>query len=105
MSTQSQKLVEVVSQAEDAPDNRSVQEEDAVEWGWKSPQAAVLAKRHSALVDKKFLKGLSPDEEKELEGIRAIFDQFDAPFYEPIIERLTALVRKLSKENSQSKDK
>ncbi len=105
MSTQSQKLVEVVSQAEDAPNNQSVREEVTVEWGWKSPQAAVLAKRHSALVNKKFLEGLSPNEKKELEDIRAVFDQFDASFYAPIIETLTALAGKLSKENSQSEDR
>ena len=105
MSIQSQKLAEVVSQAEDAPDDQSVQEEVAVEWGWKSPQAAALAERHSILVDKKFLEGLSPDEEKELEDIRAIFDRFDAPFYDPVIERLTVLISELSKGNSQSEDK
>ena len=68
--------------------------------GWNSPQAASLAERHSILIDKKFSQGLSGEEEMELEHIRTIFDEYDAPFYQPIIERLSALAAQLSKEKS-----
>jgi len=68
--------------------------------GWNSPQAASFAERHSVLIDKKFSQGLSHEEEMKLEHIRTIFDEYDAPFYKPIIERLSALAAQLSKEKS-----
>lgn len=60
----------------------------------------VLMARHAALVDKKFLEGLSVSELQELEQIRARMEEFDAPFYEPIIERLTAMLERQTATNS-----
>ena len=74
--------------------------------GWDAPEAASSVERHSILVDKKFREGLSEEEAKELEQVNALLDSYDAPFYEPIIERLRALHEQLTQSSqTQSETK
>ena len=54
-----------------------------------------LIERHSFLVDKKYLEGLLDAETEELNQINKLLDAYDAPFYKPIIERLTDLHEQL----------
>lgn len=64
--------------------------------GWNSPEAASYAERHSRLIDKKFREGLSEEEAQELNQINKIMDEYDAPFYKPIIEKLQAIHEQLT---------
>jgi hypothetical protein len=50
---------------------------------------AVLKKYH-ALVDKKHLDGLEPQEKEEMERLGQEIDKYNAPFYEPILKALSA---------------
>ena len=56
--------------------------------------------KHSFLVDKKFSGGLSANEMAELELASALLDEYDAPFYEPAIKRLTALCEQLANQKN-----
>ena len=68
-------------------------------------EESILIARHGVLVDKKFSKGLSTEEVQELEQIRTRMDELNAPFYEPIIQRLTAIHDRLVLEQSLSQTK
>ena len=49
---------------------------------------AELGERHQALVEKSFLGGLTPQEEREKERLNREIDQDSASFYEPILQEL-----------------
>ena len=48
--------------------------------------------RYRSLVDRKYLNGLSPSEEYELEALTVTLDEMDEPYYEAITERLRTLI-------------
>ncbi len=58
-----------------------------------------LRREHALLVDKKFQRHLSAQEEKRLAQIENSLDQAEAPFYEPIVERLRSQLDKSSGEH------
>ena len=47
-----------------------------------------LYQRHSELVDKKFLHGLTDEERVELDRINAALDEVEREFYAPILDAL-----------------
>jgi hypothetical protein len=51
----------------------------------------VLA-RYRALVDRKYLNGLSPQEKEELDRLQLTLDDMDGPFYDAMIKRLRTLL-------------
>jgi uncharacterized protein YnzC (UPF0291/DUF896 family) len=61
------------------------------EAGYTPAQKAAQTRRnhrHGDLVDKKFLTGLTPEEEAELERLRVETAEYLRPFYAPILERI-----------------
>ncbi len=66
---------------------------------------AALSEKHSILVDKKFSQGLSATEELELDRINQLLDDYEAPFYEPIIEKLRALHEQLTQAGQSQTEK
>jgi len=62
---------------------------------------AHLYRRHGELVDKKFLDGLSAEEENELKAIRVHLDEIDESFYRPMIWQLERYLRELEQELKQ----
>jgi hypothetical protein len=48
--------------------------------------------RYQTLIDRKYVAGLSPSENEELDGLKAALDEIDAPYYDSIITRLRRLV-------------
>ena len=52
--------------------------------------------RYGDLIDKKFSVGLGDGEEKELQKISDFLDAVDALYYEPTIEKLKALGKRLA---------
>lgn len=57
-----------------------------------------LYRRHGELVDKKFLDGLSPEEEQELAEIRRQLDEHEAAFYRPMEAQARAALAALEAE-------
>jgi 3-deoxy-7-phosphoheptulonate synthase len=55
---------------------------------------AEVRAHYQALVQRKYGSGLSPSEEEELVRLGDILDEFDKPYYEKVLARLTALVSK-----------
>lgn len=51
-----------------------------------------VVSRYQALIDRKYLNGLSPSENEELGGLKAALDAMDEPYYDAIIKRLRRLV-------------
>ena len=52
--------------------------------------------RRSAIIDKKFLSGLSVEDQMELARIDAFLDAYEAPFYEPAKRMLQAVHDRLA---------
>ena len=52
-----------------------------------------LRTKYGKLVDQKYTKGLTPEQEGELAAIRAKLDKQDEAFYLPLIKRLTRIKR------------
>jgi len=50
--------------------------------------------KYGALVDKKFLKGLSAKEQSELNDLTRQLSDSEAQFYEPIIQKLQQIINK-----------
>jgi len=50
-----------------------------------------VSKRYHALVDKKYISGLTPTEGEEMERLRKNMEAYDAPFYDHIIESLRVI--------------
>lgn len=48
--------------------------------------------RYRSLIDRKYLNGLSPGEENELEALELTLEEMDQPYYEAIGERLRTLI-------------
>jgi hypothetical protein len=48
--------------------------------------------RYQTLIDRKYEQGLSPNENEELDGLKAALDEMDEPYYGAIIRRLRKLV-------------
>lgn len=51
-------------------------------------RVVIARARYAELVDRRFLTGLSATEERELQQLDLLLDAADAPFYEPIKDRL-----------------
>ena len=68
-------------------------------------EVSVLCARRAGLVDKKFLEGLSTEELLELEQLSKRLDELYAPFYEPIIQCLTDIEKRLATQHSKSRTK
>lgn len=54
-----------------------------------------LSTRHSQLIDKKWLFGLTEEEQKELSQIDEQMEKVEADFYEPILKKLKNEVEKI----------
>lgn len=66
---------------------------------------AELERRHGQLVNKKHSAGLTRAEERELSGVvKRLEDEVDAPFYEPVVERLRGKAGKKSRRNPHEWD-
>lgn len=61
-----------------------------------------FSQRRAALIDKKFSGVLSSEEKAELERLNARLEEFDARFYEPILNRLQAFHAQLLARASHS---
>jgi hypothetical protein len=48
--------------------------------------------RYRSLIDRKYLGGLSPSEQNELEALQVTLEEMDQPYYEAIGERLRTLL-------------
>lgn len=77
------------------------------DWAWALVQAApavrqaieeeavareYVSARYRVLINRKHVKGLSPEEDEELTGLQTTLDDMDEPFYDGIIKRLRTLV-------------
>jgi len=51
-----------------------------------------VVSRYQILIDRKYVDGLSPSENEELEGLKTALDAMDEPYYDAIIKRLRRLV-------------
>lgn len=51
-----------------------------------------VTKRYRALIDRKYISGLSASEHEELDALRLTLEEMDKPYYEAIIERLRNLI-------------
>jgi hypothetical protein len=71
----------------------------------KSNKVDTARERYATLIDKKFLHGLSANEEKELEQINAFLDDQEAHFYEPAKKKLMSLHDQLLAQSSQPRPK
>jgi hypothetical protein len=60
----------------------------------KEQEQRQRVRRYHELVDTLFLKGLTSEEEAEMERLGAEIDAYNAPFYAPIRERLEAVAAK-----------
>ncbi len=69
----------------DVPGLQHVIEEEAV-------ARRYVAARYQTLIDRKYEHGLSPSENEELSGLKAVLDEMDEPYYDAIIKRLGKLV-------------
>jgi hypothetical protein len=58
--------------------------------------------RYGDLVDKKFGASLGVDEERELKELKQTLDRADAPFYEPVKQRLRAELERLEAQRDES---
>lgn len=55
--------------------------------------------RHSALVDKKFLEGLTPEESNELAQINVLLDTSEESYYAPIKDVLATVKASFSEKH------
>ena len=51
-----------------------------------------VVSRYQMLIDRKYVNGLSPSENEELESLKSALDAMDKPYYDAIIKRLRKLV-------------
>lgn len=63
-------------------------------------KAEQVSSRYSELIDKKFLSGLSPEEDEELVQLENLLTNYESQFYGPIIKKLENLKNDISSEDS-----
>jgi hypothetical protein len=50
-----------------------------------------VTQRHRALINRKYLRGLSTNEADELKGLEITLDKIDEPYYEAVLTRLSRM--------------
>jgi len=79
-----------------APSGEELAESEARGLRFLIEEEAVARKyvtnRYQTLIDRKYLNGLSPSENEELDALRGALDAMDEPYYDSIIKRLRRLV-------------